>query len=199
MQKLQDDLAIDISGKPISSFCTTLEDGQMIIPSFQCAEPIFPILPKFITLSSKHPSKTFHNLLKAQIQKVKEQLKISNFAPLVWQPIFQDCCMYLESLKDRTIKLTLVDKLLDQHFDNELEFELCSLEKGICECSGIPSDPSWIKPCVKRMQQYRSLRQYASAAKAILQLKETLALTGNFDVIKKISTEVSAFIFYKHL
>lgn len=107
--------------------------------------------------------------------------------------------MYLESLKDRTIKLTLVDKLLDQHFDNELEIELCSLEKGICECSGIPRNPSWIKPCVKRMQQYRSLRQYASAAKAILQLKETLALTGNFDVIKKISTEVSAFIFYKHL
>ena len=107
--------------------------------------------------------------------------------------------MYLESLKDRTIKLTLVDKLLDQHFDNELEIELCSLEKGICECSGIPSDPSRIKPCVKRMQQYRSLCQYASAAKAILQLKETLALTGNFDVIKKISTEVSAFIFYKHL
>lgn len=143
---------------------------------------------------------TFLKFWNAQIQKFQSQeVDVSKFFQLVWEPVFIDCCRYLESLKEKTIKLTSVDELLDQYSEKDLEIELCLLEERICKCNDTPSNPSWIKPCVQRMQHYRLLRQYASTAKTILKLKEILALTGNFKLIEAISVKVSTFYFLNFL
>lgn len=195
MAEIKANLSRDISMQPISSLCS-LSDDQFSIPCFQNAAPLFPILPKITILFQMHQSTTFQKFWNAQIKKFQDKLlKIDDVAEEIWETAFRDCCQYLENLKNRTVKLVVVDEILDQYTNNvaTLEAELDALEKGICKCSNIPSDPSWIGPCVHRMQEYRSLRQHANVARAILKLKETLGLTGNFAVIEKLAAQVSEF------
>lgn len=140
-----------------------------------------------------HPSNTFQRFWNEQIEQYySNNLLLGSVTKCIWMPVFEHCCKYLESLKDRTIKLYSVDELLDQFSESsKLEEEIYALHKGICKCSEITSDPSWIKYCVQRMQQYHSLRQYGTTAKALLNLKEALALTGDFKLIEQLAAKVS--------
>lgn len=192
LDELKKNLISDISMKPISSLCHQ-SDGQIVIPSFQTAAPLFPILHKFTILTRAHPSYTFQRFWNECIEQYySNNLLLGSVMKCIWMPVFERCCKHLESLKDRTIKLYVVDELLDQFSDSsKLEEEIYTLHKGICKCNEITSDPSWIKYCVQRMQQYHSLRQYGSTAKALLNLKEALALTGDFNLIEQIAAKVS--------
>ena len=182
--------------EPISSLCT--KDGNtLIIPCFQSAALLFDILPKIKFMCKTHSSTTFLKIWNARIEKFRnKQLKLEDVIHDIWDSVFHDCSHYVESLKDRTIKLAAVDELLDQYGTNDetqaLETELNSLEKGICECKETPSDGSWIEPCVQRMQEYHSLRQHITAARVILKVKEALSLTGDFEVIENLADQVSA-------
>ena len=180
----------DISSQSISSLCK-LSEGQIIIPCFQNAAPLFPILPKFTNL---HPSTTFQRFWNARIEELRnEQLEFEDVAELILEFVFQKCLKYHQSLKDRTITLAMVDELLDQYCDTNtnMETEFHSLEKGICKCLEVETNLSWIGPCIQRMKEYRSLRQHADTANAILKLQETLNLTGNFTIIEQLAEQVS--------
>lgn len=187
MDELKKSLSDDISSKSISSLCKQSE-GQIIIPCFRNAAPLFPIVPKFTNL---HPSTTFQRFWNARIEELRnEQLEFDDVAERIWEFVFQKCREYTQSLKERTITLAMVDELLDRT-DTNVETEFNSLEKGICKCLETETDLSWIGPCIQRMKEYRSLRQHADTANAIIKLKETLNLTGNFTVIEQLAEQVS--------
>uniref|UniRef100_A0A1X7VVF5 Uncharacterized protein n=1 Tax=Amphimedon queenslandica TaxID=400682 RepID=A0A1X7VVF5_AMPQE len=118
-------------------------------------------------------------------------LQIGDVVQYIWNPVFKRCCEHLESLKDRSVKLSIVDVLLDQYSEEKLQAEVSTLHRGICECNGsaCTSDPFWIIYCVQRMQQYRLLCQHASTAKAFLNLKDALTLTGDFRIIEQLAAQ----------
>ena len=180
--------------QPILSLCQQVE-GTMIFYCFQYASPLFPIISDFTVLVRKYPNNTFIDHWDAEKKGVQNMpLQLVDVVKHVWEPAFVKCSAFLESLKNKSIRLAEVDKLLDSYTKEKLILEIKQLEKGICHCTKatIPDD-KWIESCFKRMQEYHSLRRHASAAKAFLDLKVTLELTGDFDIVERLAAKVSSY------
>ena len=111
---------------------------------------------------------------------------------LLWNPVFLSVSRFLQSLKTLTIPLKTVDHLLHEYSSNQekLKTEFLMLENGISECIDQESDTTWINSCVERMLLYHSLHQTATAAKIFLDLKNVLALTGDFSIAEKLAAKV---------
>ena len=174
----------------ISSLCSS-EDGMMVVKCFPVAKPLDPILNQFQILSQKFPNDTFLDFWRAKKETLEDTMLIDDIVSNVWTPTFQKCVDFLESLRSRSIKLADVDQLLLKYTPQQLELEVKHLEIGVCECiSKQMTSQSWIRVCIKRMLQYRSLCEHANAAKAFLKVKTTLGLTGDFVVVEKLAAEV---------
>ena len=188
---MKDSLRQTFETTKISSLCSS-ESGRMVVKCFPAAEPLDPILNQFQILSLKYTNDTFLDFWRAEKETLKDTpMLIDDIVNDVWTPTFQKCVYFLESLRSRTIKLADVDKLLPKYKPEQLELDVKHLEIGVCEC--IPkqiTSQSWIRVCIKRMQQYQSLREHANAAKAFLKVKTTLGLTGDFVVVEKLAAEV---------
>lgn len=191
---LDKDLTMDISMSPISSLCH-LEGSTMVYDHFQCAASLFHILPHFTLLVKSHQTKTFEKFWQSQVAELKEKgaLKFQDVADIIWKVVFDKTSQYLNSLKDRSISLVLVDRLLIDHSvnRNKLETEFKALEEGISKCKGLTSDPSWIEDCIQRILEYFSLLDQASAATIFLKLKTVLSLKGDFKVVEELADNVS--------
>ena len=190
-QALKDSLRQTFETTKISSLCSS-EGGRMVVKCFPAAEPLDPILNQFQILSQKFPNNTFLDFWRAEKETLKDTLMlIDDIVNDVWTPTFQKCVYFLESLCSRSIKLADVDQLLLKYTPQQLELDVMHLEIGVCECiSKEITSQGWIRVCIKRMQQYRSLREHANAAKAFLKVKTTLGLTGDFVVVEKLAAEV---------
>ena len=176
----------------IRSLCST-EANQVVFNCFKVAKPLSSIATSFLTCTKVFPSALFQHYWSQQMKKMKTvQLAISDVASKLWKPVFDACCVFLEEVRSMEIVLSEVDRLLDLYKPEELHFQLCQLDNAICECLSQPvtSNQVWIRASIQRMEQYRSLRQHADAAKTFLQLRDTLRLSGNFGIIDKLSTEV---------
>ena len=186
-------MEIDFEVRPISSLCQQIE-GKMIYRYFQLADPLIPIISDFTVLIRKYPNNTFKNYWDAEKSVQNMPLQLVDVVKHVWEPAFMKCCGFLECLRDRSIRLAKVDKLLDSYTKEKLIFEIKQLEKGICHCKNTKIlDNKWIESCVQRMQEYHSLRQHASAAEVFLDLKVTLELTGDFDIVERLAAKVSTY------
>ena len=194
LKDIREGLEIDFEVRPISSLCQKIE-GKVIVYCFQLAGPLIPIISDFTVLIRKYPNNTFKNYWDAENKaQNNKSLQLVDVVKHVWEPAFKKCCAFFESLRDRSIRLAEVDKLLDTYPEDKLRFEIKQLEKGICHCKNIKVlDNKWIESCVKRMQEYHSLRQHASAAEAFLDLKVTLELTGDFDIVERLAANVSSY------
>jgi len=92
------------------------------------------------------------------------------------------------------MKLETVD-----HYFLKLDFKaldncLTQLCQGIKEC--FPTDrhiltaKEWVPTAVKIIQEYRNISSHMAAAEIILQLKESMGLTGDFAVIETLAQQV---------
>ena len=185
----------------ISSLCSS-EGGRMVVKCFSAAKPLDPILNQFQVLSQKFPNNTFLDFWRAEKETLEDTpILIDNIVSNVWKPTFQKCVDFLESFRSRSVKLADVDRLLLKYTPRQLELDVKHLEIGLCEC--IPKQITsqiWIRVCIKRMQQYQSLRKHGNAAKAFLKVKTTLGLTGDFSVVEKLAAVVRLCIFCrKHI
>ena len=188
------DLEMNFEVQPISSLCQLVK-GKIKFYCFQSASPLFPIISDFTVLVRKYPNNTFNDHWNAEKKNVQNRpLQLVDVVKYVWEPVFMKCCAFLESLRDRSIRLAKVDKLLGSYTKEKRIFEIKQLEKGICHCTKarIPDD-KWIESCVQRMQEYHSLRQHASAAKAFLDLRVTLELKGHFEIVERLAAKVSTY------
>ena len=198
---MKDSLRQTFETTKISSLCSS-EDGRMVVKCFPAAEPLDPILNQFQILSQKFLNDTFLDFWRAEKETLEATpMLIDDIVSNVWTPTFQKCVYFLESLRSRSIKLADVDQLLLKYTPQQLESNIKHLEIGVCEC--IPKQKTsqiWIRVCIKRMQQYRSLCEHANAAEAFLKVKTTLGLTGDFSVVEKLAAEVRLYIFCrKHI
>ena len=172
---------------PISSLCSWNDGTSITFHYFTCAVPFFPILHQFTLLIEV---RMFRKFWYDELNKFKNsQLNFRDIKKQVWKPAFSTSCQLLKRLRDRSIKLVEVDKLLNE--DN-LAIELLNLERGIWFSERTETNPTstWIVPCVQRMEEYRSLCQHAIAARAFLKLKQTLQLTGNFTRVEELAAKV---------
>ncbi len=193
LDSLQEEFKSDFDDKQISHICNSDKTGKVVVHCFKIAHSLNPILGKFNAISHEYSNDLFRKFWKTKKKQHKCTDSRLNFADVVqiWEDALKECITFVESLRDRSIKLSSVQKLVTKSEEN-LSQDISNLEAGLCECTGAtPPNPVWIRNCVMRMYKYKSLCQHASAAKVFIQLKETLQLTGDFSIVHKLAHEVS--------
>ena len=182
----------DFDTMPLSLLCSE-QDDQIVVTHFKTAHPLVSIASSIYVVTQEHPNNVFRRYWAAQ--KILARGKISCVAdvvPKLWQPSFQKCLEFLESVRAMTISLSDVDQLLVNREVKDVEADITQIDMAVCKCLGRGRGSNmWIMEVIQRMEQYRSLCQHTSAAKTFLQLRNTLGLTGDFEMIERLATEVS--------
>lgn len=178
--------------EPIS-LCSLRDSSQSGIVTFDCfklAQPLEPILHDFDRLCYQYRNVFIENIWKARMAKLIDvELTIPDLVEKLWDPIFKECCKLIDDVHSRNIKLTDIDyyfhglepKLIKQDLR-----KLC-LAVDASDARRIPKDCGWIEKTVDLMQQYWSLCNQADAAVTVLELKDRLALTGNFTIVENLA------------
>lgn len=132
------------------------------------------------------------SMLKAE-SKSKLTVTFTDVVIRIWNPVFTQCCQLVESVQSRKIKLRDVDIYFrDYEGEHIISEHLRNLFSAIETCYGRPVvTTGWIQASVHLMQQYWALCDQAKAANIILELKESLNLKGNFDIIENVASQVT--------
>lgn len=183
--------------KPINSLCyvETLDPKSIHFPSFQLAQPLESILEHYYYLSSVHYSDFFQIIWSSklrEISKMKSTLTIADVGTRIWKPVFSDCSDLIKKVSSKSIKLKEVDYYFRQAQADHIYDNLLNLFTAIEACNGnTPDSFVWIRQAVHLIKQYWSLCKQAEAASTLLELKDSLKLTGNFDVIESVANKVT--------
>ena len=118
-------------------------------------------------------------------------LTLANVCSVVWDPAFDKCLSILQKLRDRSIKLALIDWYFRQD-KTSLKMQLENLQLGVNACRKENNHEAWIAGVVCSINEYWNLCNYQKAASAFLDLKKVLHLQGDFSDIEKLSTDVSS-------
>ena len=187
--------AQDYMSKPISSLCSISVDGtsfSITHPCFKSAIPLEPMLNNYYFLSEKYPSAIFFTIWSSKLRKTKSTVRIFDFVTAIWEPVFKECCQLLDSIHSRDIKLKDVDHYFCHLGRNDLFDHLSNFYKAIelCHNKKLGSNP-WIGVAVQQMKLYWSLCNQAKAARTVLDLKESLELTGDFSIVESVAKMVT--------
>lgn len=190
------DVSQDYDSSEINDSCIIEDNDVKLIPFSSCSE-ILSILSTFELLFKNFKNDFvgyFLKLLIKNLTKKKTIITVQNFVNLVWDPFFQRCCVFIENIRNRSIKLSEVHEIEENCVKHsELENQLQVLFDGLQEChSRELSRPVWIPDAVYQIKSYLSLCGQARAAEMVLKIKKELNLTGNFDIVEHVACKVSA-------
>ena len=184
---------------PINSLCCIKPSPQFIPPQFICfepAKPLQPILNSYRILSDIHWSDLFSRIWKSALKtesKTNLPISFSDVVTRIWNPVYAQCCQLISDVEKREIKLIDVDKYFGHYKGGDEIFDhLLSLYSGLELCVDKKvKETRWIRTSVGLMEQYWALCGQAEAANIILDLKESLHLTGNFDIIEHVANQIT--------
>lgn len=184
---------MDFSSVSISTLCSIGYPPKFIV-TFQCfeiAEPLRSILNSHYILSDKHISGLFQLVWKFKLNEVKRSLTFQDVVSEIWNPVFLECCELVDSVRKGSMKLKEVDRYFRELKVDTVHDHLRQLYIGVEACRDKKVDSiDWIQRQVDLMKQYWGLCEQAVAANIILQLKEELRLTGNFEIIENVASRV---------
>lgn len=146
-------------------------------------------------IARRYQNNIFAKIWKDTLKKASmsvPQLTIQHIVTKIWEPTIAACVELLDSLNDHSIKLSDVDTYFKM--SGEIQEEIHKLYNGVQFCFDKPANisyPHWILTAVHLMQQYWALQKTASAASIVLQLREKLNLTGDFNLIGILANKVN--------
>ena len=196
MDQLLCDIDSDQKLAPINTLCKFTENTISFL-SPQSALPLHDIDIKFdIMLSSE--STLFLEIWNEHTNSAAEktgraQLTIDEIRTVLWDGTFEACYRLLQTLRDRSIKLSEVDHYF-KHNGDEFPEQLRKLNVGLHQCINKQSDCSWIDDSVHHIRDYWSLLTLSEEAKAIMSLKKRLSLTNDFTAINSLTDQVTYMI-----
>ena len=119
-------------------------------------------------------------------------LVLTDIVPLVWQPFYCSCKQLLDSLINRRITLGTVEEYFSRYKSDQwsLVQAIEAFSHGMYTCLERTQCTEWIGIVAESIQQYWSLGKYSTAATALLQLKTSLHLTGNFSDVEQLAAKV---------
>lgn len=176
--------------------CTESSSGVIQFVCFQAAQPLQSLLASYHFMSSVHQSELFQQIWSAKLKEIyraKKTLTIPEIVTEIWNPVFNECSDFIKNVESESIKLKDVDHYFCPAEEKHMRQDLASLYKAV-EASNdrsVTQLPDWIQDVVRHIQQYWSLRAQAQAADTLLKLKDSLKLTGNFEIIKKVASQGS--------
>ena len=196
LEELKTEIMKDHKDRPIKDLCFTENDhDKVIFTLLHLALPLEDIPTKFDFMFSKHQSKLFEKIwddhLKKTRRKSESELTIASIKTDIWDPSFHRCLTLLDSLRDRSIKLSEVDQYFREVRDRERQISALCSGVEMCKDGRVIGDGrQWISTAVHLMDQYWSMCELAKAAEIVMDLKEKLKLSGDFSLIEGIVNQV---------
>ena len=184
----------------INELCQ-ITDTNVSLMFFKSCQEILPILIKFDVLFRRYPNKFVLNFLKSAIQNSTSP-SLEKFVPMIWDPVYIKCCELRDGIKEKSIKLKEVHNIYSEYMGNkgeinkgEVKEQLHLLQSALEVCqdqtpSSLP--PPWIEDAVNHMENYLSLCTQASAANLILELRDKLELSGNFNLVENVAQKITS-------
>ena len=122
---------------------------------------------------------------------VHNNFSLADVTTEVWRPVFSQCEKLLASLIDCSISLTMVNQVFHQMNRNLVEHHIKQLQKSVEQCrKGENVDYTWIGGVINRMNQFWKLSGYTGAAQAFLKIRDALKLTGDFQLVENVASQV---------
>ena len=122
---------------------------------------------------------------------VRKDFSLADLTTEVWRPVFSQCEELLASLIDCSISLTMVNQLFHQMRHEVIEYNIKQLQGGVEGCRKVQNvDFTWIGGVISRMNQFWKLSGYTDAAQAFLKIRDALDLTGDFQLVQNVASQV---------
>lgn len=185
-------MSMNYEGISISILLSTSEGHVSLTQQLEVCSPLNIMLEKYILIRENSLFDRVWNETISEIDS-EESLSVEDIVSTIWDPTIQKCTELLTTLANRTITLAIVDHYFQLYFPNKeaAQEDIVNLLYTLRRCIGISEvDEEQIRGSVTVIHQYWSLCTYAHAAKVCLNLKEALKLTGNFEDVKVLASQV---------
>ena len=176
---------------PIKVVLSTFETNELI-------RTLEPMLYSYIYISETCGNDIFDRVWRERISELSTagSISVNDIISQLWEPTVSKCTELLFTLQKRTMILSVVDQYFQQYVNNKEAAvdNMVKLLRGLRYCVDTFGEPEMeegmIKDAIDVMQQYWSLRTYSNAAKICLELKEKLQLTGSFEIVNVLASQV---------
>ena len=134
--------------------------------------------------------KEWHDTLLRVISE-EADLIIDQIFELVWIPCKDSCQYFLKSVIDQSMTLAKVDEHFSVH-ECDVETQLTVLFKGIKSITKAFTDEhlSEVEIAAQKIREYWKLWLYYRCSDAVVKVKESLMLMGDFDEVHTLSVKV---------
>lgn len=185
-------MSMNYKDVPISMLLSTSEGHVSLTQQLEICYPLNFILEKYIII---HGNSLFDRVWHETISEIdsEDSLSVEDIISRIWDPTIHKCTELMTTLANRTITLGVVDQYFQINKEAAQE-DIVNLFHRLRMC--VPSleisdvDEEQIKGSINVIHQYWSLCIYAHAARVCLDLKEALQLTGNFEDVKVLASQV---------
>lgn len=196
-KKLLQELNSDYNDVPIKELFVLLTDSdesQLVCKFFSTADVPIELLQYLYIVGKKYPNDIFETCWRQQYKSYPNLLTFEAVYRMVFIPVLTECKEILVSLEQRTMTLENVEYYFWRFDINELKSHLQNLCQGLRECFPNNKQPSphrnWVSSIVANIREYKNIRSYIDAAKIVLQLKDSMKLTGDFTAVNTIVQQV---------
>ena len=148
-------------------------------------------------MSIKYPSDLFNRFWWEKLSEVGKKIETVTFQQIVddvWKPVFDRCIHLLDDLKSEKLTLSDVDSLFNMNYSSDqdsLRRDLLNLYMGTQECiNKFLENSQWIQSVVDHIVQYWNLCSYYETARAFIEIRKALHLTGDFSLVEKVASQV---------
>ena len=161
---------------------------------FKSGQAIQPFLKHFDIIFMKYPNQFSRHFIETALQK-STSLSLPTFKSDIWEPVYTKCLSFMVSIEHKTIKLGEVHNIYKKYLvqQHDIKDQLNSLRSALEECQDrkpVSVIPKWIEDAVKHMKSYLLFCKQSTAAELILELRETLRLSGNFKLVEEVAEQM---------
>ena len=202
--KLSGDLTKNFDDCSINKLWSVTANQKIVVCFFPEASSIKLILKQFWIMTHKYKSMIFIEFWNENFTTITFQssdLVLSDAIKKVWSIVFSQCVDLLNSLKKYSLTLVTVDKLFKGKTVLDITNNITQLCKGIelCRSESETVDFKWVDGVVEHMEQFWQLCKLADAARVLLDMKDAQELTGDFQLVDKVASQVRHnYILYMH-
>jgi hypothetical protein len=196
MPDLHMELQQDYSNECIDNLWYRDHRDDIHLHCFQNAGKLKKFVDEFYQVTSEqyYCSELFKKEWRDTLLRVVRQrthLMIDKIYDLVWIPCKSSCQHLLDSVIDQSITLAEVDERFSVH-RCDMETQLTVLFKGITGTSEAFTDErlSEVEIAAQRIREYWELQQYYRCSNAVINVKKSLLLTGDFDEVTCLAEKV---------
>ena len=192
MKDMQKEWNADHENKHIAVLLSSLSD------LLSKMRPLESMLDSYEFMADTHANAIFDHVWREKMNELVDagSLSVSDVQSKLWKPTITKCTELVSTLQKRTMTLSVVDQYFRAFFNNKdaAIVHIVNLFRGLRHCVSsfgeAGREERRIREAVDVVQQYWSLCTYSDAAKICVQLKQKLKLTGNFDIVNVLASQV---------